>query len=99
MTYVVDVSRWIPQIGVLFGFDDVWTLACPATDLGNGKAGPPLRPCGHDLHPSLVIPGALEFRVTQHVALGAQFRYAFMFVGDVPKQLTIGASASFMTGK
>ncbi len=98
MTYAIDISRWIPEIGALFGFDDVWTLSCPSTTLDLGKVAPPVRPCGHDLHPSLVIPASLEFRVTRHFALGAQFRYSFMFVGDVSKQITMGASASFMTG-
>jgi hypothetical protein len=96
--YIVDVSRWIPQIGALVGVDDLWTLSCPATKQTDGTVGPPIHPCGHDVHPSVVIPGALEFRVTKHFALGAQFRYSFMFLGDVSKQITVGASAAFLTG-
>lgn len=96
--YIVDVSRWIPQIGALVGLDDVWTVSCPPTKLTDGSAGPPVHACGHDLHPSLVIPGGLEFRVTKHFALGAQFRYQFIFIGDVSKQISVGATASFLTG-
>ncbi len=96
--YILDVSRWIPQIGALVGFDDLWTLSCPGVVGTDGRLGAPIHPCGHDPHPSVVIPGGLELRVTRHFAIGAQFRYAFLFLGDVSKEITVGASAAFVTG-
>lgn len=98
-TYVIDISRFVPEVGVLGGFDDFITLSCGPSKNLDGSAGPPARPCGHDLHPEVIIPAGFEFRITNHFVFGAQARYAFVFAGTVTKEMSIGASFAFATGK
>ena len=99
MTYVIDITRFVPEIGALAGVADFWTVSCGATANADGSAAPPLHPCGHDPRPELVIPAGFELRITDHFVFGAQFRYAFVFVGDITKEIGVGASFAFATGK
>lgn len=85
LTYVIDIMRWIPHVGVDVGFVDVVTLACPDD--------PTL--CSHAPHPAIGIPAGFEFRIVPEAIVGVRFRYALFFVEPVGSQLFLGAYAAF----
>ncbi len=83
VSYLIDVGRWIPHIGVGMGVTDLLALEC--------DADPAL--CRHDLHPTIGIPGGLEYRVAGPLVLGAHVRYQFLLAGDPGGVLFAGAYA------
>jgi hypothetical protein len=87
LVYIVDVSRFIPQIGATFGVHDLITYSCSEKGA---------RPCGHEVHPSLSIPAAFDVRVTKHLSLGAHFRYSFL-LGSPSSEISIGGAMAFST--
>ena len=95
LIYVLDTMHIIPQVGATIGVNDIWTVTC--SQKGD-------RPCGHEAHPSLSIPAAIDLRVTSHLSLGAHFRYTFLVPlhrksgwGPLLSQITIGAAIEFST--
>lgn len=88
LAYVLDISRFLPHVGVTLGLSDVVTYGCPEG----------FRPCGNELYPVVGIPAGFDFRVTKHLSVGSHFRYGFMLLGgDATAQLTIGGSIAFST--
>jgi len=88
LVYVLDISRFVPHVGVTVGLSDVVTYGCPEG----------FRPCGNELYPVLGIPAGFDVRVTKHLSIGSHFRYGFMlFGGDATSQLMIGGSIAFST--
>ncbi len=83
--YVVDVSRWIPTLGVSFGVVDLVGLGCE-TD--------PYR-CGHIFMPAIGLPASLEFRVVPNVPLGIRFEYQFLILGGPSSQMFVGFYGAF----
>jgi hypothetical protein len=86
--YIVDVSRFIPQVGATFGLNDIVTYSCP--DAGS-------RPCGSVFYPSLSIPAAFDYRVSKHISIGAHFRYTFLLASTLASQISIGGAIAFST--
>ena len=87
LMYVFDVSHFIPQVGATMGLADVITYSCPKDQ----------RPCGHELHAALSLPGSFDYRITRHLSLGAHFRYTFLFGHGASSQITIGGALAFST--
>lgn len=88
LAYVIDISRFLPHVGVTLGVSDVVTYGCPEG----------FRPCGNELYPVVGVPAGFDFRVTKHLTVGAHFRYGFMlFGGDATSQMTLGGSIAFST--
>lgn len=86
--YVLDISRFVPSVGVTIGLADVVTYGCPEG----------FRPCGNELYPVVGIPAGFDVRVTKHLTLGAHFQYGLFLVGgDVTSQASIGAAVMFST--
>jgi hypothetical protein len=90
IVYVLDVSKFIPQVGATFGVHDLVTYACP--DEGS-------RPCGHEVYPSISLPAAFDYRVTKHLSLGAHFRYTFLLGGTASSEIAIGGAIAFSTAE
>lgn len=85
ISYVVDVSRWIPSVGGTVGLVDVIGLSCEQD---------PAR-CRHDLRLALGIPVTFEFRALPDLPLGIRFEYQFLLIGEPSSQLFIGATGAF----
>ena len=85
--YVFDVSRFVPQVGATIGVTDIVTYSCPKND----------RPCGHEAHAALSLPGSFDYRITPHFSLGAHFRYSFLLGPGASSQITIGGALAFST--
>jgi len=86
ISYVLDISRWIPSVGGTFGVVDVIGLSCELD---------PAR-CRHDLRLALGIPITFEFRALPELPLGVRFEYQFLFLGEPSGQLFVGATGAFM---
>lgn len=82
--YVLDVSRWIPTVGVNLGLVDFVTPSCdsyPDT-------------CGHTLLPAVGLPVSLEYRALPNLPVGVRFQYRFIFLGDPTSQIFVGLYAA-----
>lgn len=93
--YVVDITRFLPRVGVRLGFADVATYACPAETNADGSEAPPTPDCGHELHPVVAIPASLDFRVVDGFWVGAHFRYAWLLFGDPINEISLGGFAGY----
>lgn len=82
ISYVIDVSRWIPTVGVTAGVIDLIGLACE-------EKGPSR--CGHLFMPAVGLPATLEFRALPNLPIGVRFEYQFVFLGGPSQQLFVGA--------
>lgn len=85
ISYVVDISRWIPTIGGTIGFMDLVAFRCDAE---------PIR-CGHMPILTLGIPATFEFRVVPEVPIGVRFEYQFLFLGTPGTQMFVGVYGAF----
>ena len=84
--YVVDVSRFIPAIGVALGAVDVIDPRCdwhPTT-------------CGHTVLPAIAVPASFEFRVADVAPVGVRFEYRLLFLGAPSSQLFVGLYGGFI---
>jgi len=81
MTYVIDISRWIPHVGVDLGITDFDRLTCPED--------PAL--CGNDVRFTVGVPVGLEFRIVPQAVVGLRARYAISIPGALVNQLFVGA--------
>lgn len=84
ISYVVDVSRWIPSVGATVGVVDVIGLSCEQD---------PAR-CRHDVRLALGVPITFEYRVLPDLPIGIRFEYQLLFVGEPSSQLFIGATGA-----
>lgn len=91
--YVLDVSRFVPMVGLGVGVVDIVTESCPPSVLEDGSEGPPLTPCGHSLRPSLGVPFAFDYRIVPELLVGLHGRYAFLLGSPATSQLYLGAYA------
>lgn len=73
ISYVLDISRWLPSLGFTTGVVDVITTRC--------EDG--LTLCGHSLQPYVGIPGSLEYRIADRYPLGVRFEYQFLLLGQI----------------
>jgi hypothetical protein len=73
INYVIDISRWLPSVGVTTGVVDVITTRC---DDG-------LTPCGHSIQPYVGIPASLEYRIEDRYPVGVRFEYQFLLLGQL----------------
>jgi hypothetical protein len=85
VTYVIDVGRWIPHVGVDLGVTDFATVSC-ADD-------PTL--CVHDVRFTVGVPAGLEFRIVPEAIVGLRFRYAISVPGPLANQIFLGAYGAF----
>jgi hypothetical protein len=85
VTYIVDVMRWIPHVGLDVGFADFITVACPDD--------PTL--CVHDARFVVGIPAGLEFRIVPSAIVGVRFRYAFSIPVPLQNQMFLGLNGAF----
>lgn len=95
VAYVVDITRFLPRLGVRLGVADVATYTCPPEKNADGSEAPPTPDCGHDFHPVIAIPASLDFRVIDGFWVGAHFRYAWLLFGDPINDLSLGGFAGY----
>ncbi|NUO53414.1 MAG: hypothetical protein HOV80_31580 [Polyangiaceae bacterium] len=86
LSYVGDVGRFIPHVGVQAGVSDLMVVSCD----DNPDA------CGQDIRPTIGIPAGFEVRTVGPLVLGAHFRYRFLIGGDPSGQLFAGAYFAFV---
>ncbi len=70
---MLDISRWLPSLGLTTRVTDVITTRC---DDG-------LTPCGHSLQPYVGIPGSLQYRIADRYPVGVRFEYQFLLQGQL----------------
>ncbi|MFO0548279.1 MAG: hypothetical protein U0271_07835 [Polyangiaceae bacterium] len=87
LSYVLDVSRWIPWVGATVGFVDDWRT-------GGCEDAPAL--CTHTIQPALGVPIGFEYRVTPTVPVGIRFEYQFLFLGEPSSQVFLGIYGGFI---
>ncbi len=85
VTYIVDVMRWIPHVGLDVGVADVVTQTCPDD--------PTL--CAHDVRFVVAIPAGLELRIVPNAIVGLRFRYAFSIPAPLQNQMFLGVNGAF----
>lgn len=86
VSYIVDVGRFIPHVGLQLGVADVIVLSC--------EDDPTL--CTHTIRATIGIPAGFEVRTVGPLVLGAHFRYRFLLGGDPGGSLFAGAYAALI---
>jgi hypothetical protein len=80
VSYVVDVGRFTPHVGVQLGVSDLMVVTCEEDPTA----------CTQDIRPTVGIPAGFEVRTVGPLILGAHFRYRFLIGGDPGGQLFAG---------
>jgi hypothetical protein len=86
VSYVIDVGRFIPHVGVQVGVADVIVLSCEEDP----------NACTHTVRATIGIPGGFEVRTVGPLVLGAHIRYQFLLTGDPGGALFAGAYAALV---
>lgn len=69
--YVIDVSRWLPTIGVTAGFVDLIGFRCEEAPIH----------CGHIPMPAVSVPFSFGYRVTPQLPIGLRLEYQLLPIG------------------
>ena len=85
VSYVVDITRWIPTLGVTAGVVDLIGVACEERAAR----------CGHIFMPAIGIPASLEFRVLPELPIGVRFEYQLLLLGGPSQQIFVGLYCAF----